>query len=212
MTIAENHAYFDLLLDKTGSSYFTDAEKDSFLTQASIEFVKRHLPSAENQGLNFDIDQINYNNIYTLIYSTGSTSMSTSGVVTVAAMQALLNTASGSTEPFMGIGAVSWTKSSITYPVKYTKQNNWFSYLRNSFKAGATNPRYRFDKTNITFYPIDTTATISFVLLKQPKATSLSGGVTIELPEHTHKSIVELAASLAATSLRDGEMKSLNEA
>ena len=72
------------------------------------------------------------------------------------------------------------------------------------------NPRYKYDKTNFTFYPIDTGATISFVLLKQPKATNLSAGTTIELPEHTHKGIIELAVDLASVSLREQDLKVLN--
>ena len=211
MVIQECHDYFDLLIDKIESAYFTDEEKDILITQACIEYVKKFLPSAENPGANLELDQINYNNLYSLIYSTGSTSMSTTGVITMSAVQALLNTASGSTDPFMAILGLGWTKSSQSYPVKWTKNNNWLSYLGNSFKKGsATAPRYKHDKTNFTFYPIDVNAAISFTLLKQPKATSLAGGVTIELPEHTHKSIIELAVDLAATSLREPELKGLN--
>jgi hypothetical protein len=212
MTISQAHAYFDVLIDKYGGTYFTDSEKDSFITQACLAYTKQQLPSAENEGINFDIDQINYNNIYTLVFNTGTTSMNSSGDVTIAAIQTLLNTASSSTEPLMGILNASWTKSGVTYPLKYTKQNNWFVYINNTFKSGATQPRYRYNKISMNFYPVDTTATIGFTLLKQPKTTNLAGGVAIELPEHTHKSIVEMAVDLAGTATRDGELVQLNNA
>lgn len=211
MTIQEAHDYLDLLLDKAESPYLTDDEKDSLISQACIEYVKRMLPSAENQGANLELDQINYNNLYSLAHTTGSTNMSSGGVVTVSAIQTLLNTASGSTEPFMAILGVNWARSGSTYPVKWVRHNNWFSHLNNYFKQGsASAPKYKYDKTNFTFYPIDINATLTFSLLKQPKATNLAAGTTIELPEHTHKAIIELAVDLAATSLREGDLKSLN--
>lgn len=211
MTIAEIHDYFDILVDKVEGVYFTDTEKDVLLTQACVEYVKRHLPSAENQGLNLEVDQINYQNLYTLVFNTGSTSMSTGGVVTMSAIQNLLNTASGSTEPFIGILGIQWTKSGNSYPAKFTKNNNWLSYLQNSFKAGSsTSPRYRFDKINMTFSPIDVNAAISFALLKQPKATSLANGVTIELPSHTHKAITEIAVEFAGVAIGEPELRGLH--
>jgi hypothetical protein len=212
MSISEIHAYFDLLLDKYSNPYFTDAEKDSFLTQASVEYVKRHLPSPENGGVNLEFDQLSFNNIYTLVFTTGSATMNGSGVITQSALQTLLNTASGSTEAMMGVLDVNWTRSGSTYPVKYTRHNNWWAYSNNTFKAGSiTVPRYKYDKANISFSPIDTNATIIFTLLKQPKETSLSGGTTIELPAHTHKAVVEIATDLAATSVRDIELAQLNQ-
>lgn len=212
MTILEAHTYFDLLLDKYSSPYFSDNEKDNFITQACIEYVKTELPSSENPGINFDIDQINYHNIFTLVFNTGSTNMNSSGDVTLTAIQTLLNTASSSTEPLIAILNASWVKTGSTYPIKYTRQNNWFAYLNNSFKVGtSSNPRYRYNKSTMNFYPIDTSAAISFTLMKQPKTTNLSGGVTIELPPHTHKSIVEIAVDLAAEAVRDIELAQLNQ-
>jgi len=204
------HDYFDLLQDTQGAPFFEEDEKDSFLTQATLAFVKEQLPPGEDH---FELNEINFQNIYTIVYNTGTATMSSGGLITLAAIQALLNTASSSTEPLMSILGVNWTKSSVTYPVKYTKHNNWFAYERNIFKAGSsTVPRYKYDKTNMTFSPIDTTATVNFTLLKQPKAVSLAGAVTIELPAHTHKTIVEMAVNLASIATRDAELLQLNNA
>jgi hypothetical protein len=210
MTVQQAHDYFDLLCDKMESGYFTDDEKDNLLSQACIEYVKTHIPSAENPGGNFEIDEVSYGNIYTLIYITAGLNMNASGVITVANVQSALNTASGSTEAFMAIPSVNWTKSSVTYPVKWTRLNNYWKDIRNPFKAGdATEPIYKFDKTNFIFYPVDTNASVTFTLLKQPKATDLSDGTTIELPSHTHKKIVEMAVGLAGINLREGDLTAL---
>ena len=211
MTIQACHDYFDLLADKQEGLYFTDDWKDNFISQACIEYVKQHLPSVENGGVNFEVDQVSYNNLYTLIYTTGTTTMTTGGVVTISALQSLLNTASSSTEPFMAILGVNWTKSGKTLPVKWTRQNNWFKDIRNPFKVGDANePIYKYDKVNMTFYPVDVNASLSFTLLKQPKTVDLGSGVGIELPEHTHKRVVEMAVDIAAITMRDQELRVLN--
>ena len=40
MTKAEARTRVDLLLDKAGGAYFTDAEKDEFLDMAVVEYIK----------------------------------------------------------------------------------------------------------------------------------------------------------------------------
>ena len=212
MTAQQCHDYFNLLTDKVESAYFTVDEIDSLLTQASIEYVKRTLPSAENQGINLETDEINYGNLYSLTYNTAGLNMSSSGVITVSAVQSALNTASSSTEAFMAILGASWTKSGATYPVKWTRLNNYWKDVRNPFKSGdAVEPIYKFDKTNFTFSPIDVNASVVFTLLKQPKAVDLDAGTTIELPSHVHKAVVELAVDLASVSTRDQELRVLNQ-
>lgn len=209
MTIQQSHDYFDLLVDKVEGAYFTDEEKDTFISQACIEYTKRHLPSAENAGANIELDQINYGNLYTLVYTTSGLSMNSSGVITTPAIQSALNTASGSTEAFMAILGLAWTKSGSSYAPKWTPNNQWLPTINNAFKVSATSPRYKYEKANFIFSPVDTNASVTFTLLKQPKATSLGSGVTIELPDHTHKAVVELAVDLAATAIREPDLKGM---
>lgn len=203
MTAAEANEYFDLLIDKQEGAYFTDDEIDTFISQACIDYIKQHLPSTENSGQNFEIDQVSFGNLYSLIYNTAGLTMSSSGLITVSALQSALNTASGSTEAFMAILGLAWTKSGETVPVKWTRLNNYWKDVRNPFKSGdSTEPIYKFDKTNFTFNPIDVNASVVFTLLKQPKAFDLGTSTTIELPAHTHKKVVEMAVGLAVVSLQ----------
>lgn len=212
MTISEMHTYFDLLLDKTGDPYFTASEKDSFISQAALEYVKRMLPSNEGGVVNFEFDQIIFSNIDTLVFETSGLSPTSLGRISRSSIQTALNTASGSTDPFIFVLNVSWTKGSNTYPVKYARQNEWYAFEQNIFKQGKANkPIYKQDSINFTFSPIDTTASVKFTLLKQPKTVSLSGPVNCDLPVSTHKSVVELAVQLAASATRDTELFQMNQ-
>lgn len=211
MTVIELHQYFDLLTDKIGSAYFLDTEKDAFLNQASLEFVKKTLPSSEGGVVNMEFDQIVYSNIYTLVFETSGLIPSSQGKITRSQVQTALNTQTSLTDPFIYVMNVSWTKSGITHPVMYVRQNEWYASEQNTFKKGKSNrPNYKQDATGFTFSPIDVTASVKFTLLKMPKQISFSGGTTTDLPDSTHKSIVEMAVELASVGLRDQELQGLN--
>lgn len=211
MTVVELHQYFDLLTDKIGSAYFTDVEKDAFLNQASVEFVKKTLPSSEGGVINLEFDQIVYSNIYTLVYETLGLTPSSQGKITRSQVQAALNVQTSSTEPFIYVMNVSWTKSGTTHPVMYVRQNEWYASEQNTFKKGKSNrPNYKQDAIGFVFSPIDVTSSIKFTLLKMPRPIDLSGGITSDLPDSTHKSIVEMAVELASVGLRDQELQGLN--
>lgn len=203
------NAYFDLLIDKVGSAYFLDSEIDTFLNAAQIEYIKSVLPSNEGGVVNIETDQIIANNLYTLFYETAGLTPNGSGEITKAAVNTALNTASGDSEPFLYVLNVNWTKSAQTYPVKYTRHNDWYAVERNSFKQGAAaRPRYKTLANKFVFSPIDASASVKFTLLKHPVDIA-NPGTNCELPEHTHKKIVEIAVDLAIRSLRDVEAAQL---
>lgn len=209
MTAAQMLAYFDLLTDKVGTAYFLDAEKYSFLNNASIEYVKRTLPSSEGGVVNIEQDHPTFNNLHTLVYETAGLTPS-AGVITKSAVQTALNTASSGTDPLMYIMNVSWTVAGSTYPVRYTRHNDWYEFLQNSFKRGTTSsPRYKQEAARFVFYPVDNTAIVKFTLLKTPR--TISSGTDSDLPEHTHKAIVELAVELAAIAIREEALANLNK-
>lgn len=211
MTAAEQHAFFDLLIDKQGGAYFDDTDRDRFINMAQIQYVKGLLPSNEGGVVNIEFDHVNFNNISTLVYQTAGLNTNSSGEITTSSVQSALNTASGSTEAWMYVMNVSWTKSGATYPVKYTKHNDFYEVELNSFKQGkSTRPRYRHLGTKFVFSPVDTSASIKFTLLKYPKDVEL-GVSNCELPSHTHKAITELAVDLAILSLRDTELSQLTK-
>lgn len=202
MNISEMHEYFDQLLDKAGTSYFVDEERDRFINMAQLEYVKRALPSSEGGIVNVEYNQLVANNLLPLMYQTGAVTMNGSGVVTVAAAQSALDTVTDSTEPFIYVLNVSLSSGGSTYPVRYTRHNDWYEFENNRFKrASVTSPRYKYDAVNFTFAPADTSASVYFTFLKHPHDVNRNQAIDCELPEHTHKQIVELAANLAMVSL-----------
>jgi hypothetical protein len=210
MVIQEAHDYFDLLCDKIESPYFSPEEKDILITQACIEFVKQLFPSNEGGVINVEIDQTTYSNIHSLVYGIN---VAYANNVALSTIQTALNSASASTEPWMYILNVSLASGGVTYPVKYSKQNNHFANERNYFKKGSVEqPTYRLDSQYFRFSPsqILSGTPLGFTLIKQPKAVSLDDGVDIELPEHCHKTIVEMAVNLASISIREPELRQLN--
>jgi hypothetical protein len=208
MTAAQIEEYFDLLTDKVGSPYFTQSEKSNFLNRAQIEYVNRTIPSNEGGIVNLEMNQDVMGNVYTLIYETASLTSNSSGEILKTAVQSALNAASSATEPFMKIMNVSYSG----YPVKYTPHNDWYAVENNSFKAGtSTSPKYRQLANKFIFSPINTSTPIKFTLLKYPKDINLATLVTSELPDQTHKTIVEIGVELASISMRDTELTQANQ-
>lgn len=206
MTISEMHGYFDLLIDKVGTSYFTAAEKDNFINAAHTEYIKGVLPSNEGGVLNVEFSQLVASNIHPLFYETAALNMGAGATITKSAVQSALNIASSSTDPLMYVLNVSWTKGADTYPVRYTRHNEWYEFGANRFKRGSeTQPRYKFDATTFTFSPLDQAASIKFTLLKTPRKVQLFPAISSEMPDDTHKAIVEIAVKLAVFALREGQ-------
>lgn len=196
------HEYMDLLLDKAGTSYFIDEERDRFINMAQLEYVKRALPSSEGGVVNVEYNQLVANNLLPLMYQTGALAMNGSGVITKTAAQTALNTVTDSEEPFIYVLNVSLTSEGVTYPVRYTRHNDWYEFENNHFKrASSTSPRYKYDAVNFTFAPANPAASVYFTFLKHPQDVNRNQAIDCEMPEHTHKTIVELAANLAMVSL-----------
>lgn len=209
MSAAELEAYFDLLLDKVGSPYFLQAEKSNFLTQAQLKYTLDSLsPSNEEGTVNIEMNSPVLSNLYTLIYETAALNPNGSGEILKTAIQTALNTASGSTEPFMYFLNVSYNG----YPCKFTRHNDWYEVQQNTYTAGsATAPRYRQLSANVTVAPALASANVKFTLMKTPKAIDLAGSITSELPAHVHKTVVEMAMDIASTSTRDAEYRELSK-
>lgn len=166
------------------------------------------LPSNEDGIVNIEMSSPVLANVYTLIYETAALNPNASGEITKANVQTALNTQSSSTEAFMYVMNVSYNG----YPCKFTRHNDWYEIENNSFKRGSTTtPRYRQLATKFVITPANTSASVKFTLLKYPKAVNLATAVTSELPDQTHKTIVELAVQLASTAIRDTELAQLNQ-
>lgn len=211
MTVAEMHGYFDLLIDKVGDPYFLPTEKDTFLTNAALQFTRDYLLPRTQGVSNFEFDQLSYSNVDTLVFETAQIAIPGTGKIPNTTIQTALNTASGSTEPLMFIVNASWIKGTDVLPIKYVRQNEWYETENNVFKRGTTSqPRYKQDGSNVTISPISTGSYAKFTIIKQPKVITLTPPVNCDLPEETHKRVVEMAVELASISLRDTDLYQTN--
>lgn len=204
MTTAEAIAKFSYLQDERGSPNFEDDEVLILLNMASLERLKRLVPDDQGGAVNLEMDANTLMNVRPLIYNV-STSMNSSGVITFAAINAALQTASGdaacTAHRLLG---VTFTASSVDYPAKYTAHNRWATYKRNVFKTSDTNVRYKVDATNLTFYPISTTATIGITCLKTPKVMAADNSP--DWDDSNMNTVIEIALQLAGQASRDHEL------
>lgn len=205
MTTQELLDNFAILADKYGSPNFSDDETLVLLNNAQLERLRRLLPDDAGGIVNFDLDQNTLMNVRPLIYPI-TTTMNSSGIITFSAVNTALRTASGDNGcAIHRILGLRWTASSVSYPVKYTKSNNWDSYKRNSFKTGSiTAPRFMVDATNITLDPASTTASITITCLKTPKI--LAVGNTGDWDDTNANQVIQIALQLASQATRDQEL------
>jgi hypothetical protein len=207
MTAADLEAYFDLLTDKTGSPYFIQSEKSRFLNQAQIKYVNATIPSNEEGVVNVEMTSGVLSNIYTLVFETGNLNPNSSGEILKTAIQTALNTASGSTEPFMYVMDIAYNG----FPCRFTRHNDWYEIENNSYKRGSTRePRYKQLATKFQVSPASASANVKFTLIKYPKNINLASSITSELPDQTHKTLVEIAVELAGIAMRDEAITQIN--
>jgi hypothetical protein len=206
MTTNELLVAFDVLQDSYGSDSFTQSEKLQFLNQAQLERLRRLIPDDQG-GVNFELDQNTLFHVKPLIYDVSAT-MTSGGVVTFSTLTTTLRSASGdSTCNLHRIAKITWRASSVDYPVKFTKHNNWDSFKRNVFKSGsATAPRYKVDATNVTFDPINTSAALTVTAIKTPKI--MEAGNSPDWDSTNLNLILNIALQLASTATRDHELLS----
>jgi hypothetical protein len=208
MGIQQFHDWFTILQDKFNSPYFTEDEIDLFINRAQIEYVNSFLPEISDTGNNVEFNQRAVEQLEPLIYQLAPLTMNGSGLIGKTTIQGALNTASSKTEPYMAFLAIA--KGEL--PVKFTRHNDWYQFLGNTFKRPSPrNPRYKMNNNSIQFAPIDVTEGIVFTVLKQPQEVNLQASIDCELPERTHNKIIAIGIELASIASRDEALAKLNE-
>lgn len=209
MDIITMASYFDIIQDKYGSTYYTDAEKDLFLQRAHIEFVKELLPVRNEDTQNIELSQDTISQIATLIYELPYFNMDSTGTVPKSSIETALNTAIS--------GGVLWRPLSIgiilggkSVPAKYIRHNDRWEFANNYFKKPSIDsPKVRETASAYLFEPITTSAKIYFTVLKYPAVVSISGNISSDLPDHTHDKIVAMALELTGVASRDAALAQL---
>lgn len=192
MTVTEMHTYFDVLSDKYGSPYFTDAEKDLLINRAQLKFVDEVVKAAET-------DDNVLNKIHTIIFKGTALQMDSNGDITYASINSATGTTIYKTLSVYetGVGYVSQASHNLSGPTK-----------ENSFK----NTRRRFVQLNnkFNFFPVSTTASLIFTVVGYP-TTVVKPGTSSNLPDLCHNEIIAIAIDLAGIAIRDEALAQLNQ-
>jgi hypothetical protein len=209
MTITQAIDLFEVLLDKYGVPHLENDETCSLLNMAARgEFLNRLFPDSIGGIVNFDFDQNTVASIQPLIWPL-TVNMGVTGVLTNAAINTALQTATGEAEDtYFRIASVGWTTGSNTIPVKFIKQNDLWSFERNVFKKpSATNPKFTLIGSGLKFYPTSASTNLSLTVVKYPRLILAADGAdACELPDYQMYSIIGLAIKLAGVSIRDQEI------
>lgn len=203
MTIAQWATYFDIIQDKYGSPYFTDAEKSLLFNRATVQYVQQFFDVRQPAELNIEFDRDSIASLSTLIYELPSITMSSTGIITKAQIQTALTGVLG--------GALLWREIEIkatlgtsVNPVNYTRHNDWAQFLNNAFKTPTNdNPKCYETALDFRFLPVNQTTQIVFTVVKYPITVDITGAVSSDMPDYTHDKILAIALELAGIASRD---------
>jgi len=198
MTSNEAILKLQLLLDKTGSPYFTTDEYLSFLNMSQLEFINRLFPDTLGGIANFELDENTSATVAPLIYRLTSTP--SLGIVTKSSLNTLLQSASSdNTTSVFRVASLSTVSGNR--PVRFTKHNNINVDLNNSFKTPTTtDPRYIITATNYTIYPTSVGA-VNFTVLKTPRI--LTSVNSPDFDDYVMNQVIQIAYQLATVATRD---------
>lgn len=207
MTTQEAVDLIFVLQDRYGSPDVEEDEAVSFLNMATYEWLNRLVPSNLGGVVNYELDANVLSNIKPLVFEISGT-MSAGGVLTNGVINAALVSAGAAADAtWYRIGNIGITISGITYPIKFKKHNENLAHERNVFKKGtATKIGYTIRNDGLKFKPIDSSNTLSAIVIKNPRALSLIDGVDPELDDQNMYNIVALALKLAGVATRDEEL------
>lgn len=211
MTTVEKLEWFDILQDKFGSPYFTEAEKLMFLNRASLEYVKTLFPDNEGGLLNIETDWNVLQNVHPLVFELSEDTQDTNGRISRSDILTDTRTVSGDvTCEIFKVLSVEFKRGSDRFPCKFLRHNDKAEFERNYFKKpDFDNPRVLFQNNNLQFRPIDTLVKVYITVLKTPKILT-SSAVDTDLPESTHNEIVAYALQFAGVASRDEVLSTMN--
>lgn len=194
------HSYFDLALDKVGTSYFIESEKDEFLNYAQRLLLK---------------EIVFGNNIHQNVPD-NNTAFSSEAITALVSEQALTSSASGEikySDIDTAINGKVYHVSTVlrkdssgsNRSCRYTEVNDYAAVLDNAFKEPTDkHPIYRNIGSALKIDP-QTSAECTLTVIRLPKEMSLSGGQDSELLETTHEKLVYMALVQAGINLREAE-------
>lgn len=209
MTLQKAVDIFNVLIDKYGSPNVKNGEIIDHINAGINEVLNRIFPDQAGGTVNFEFDSNITATIQPLIWTLSGIVMNASGIVTDTVLNTALQTATGSgASKYFRIGSIGLTYTSNIYPVKYVKQNNRWSFERNTFKKPSlTNPRFTLVANGLQFFPINVSVPLTINVVKNPKVLTTSDLATeMEFADHTTYNIIALALKFGGVAIRDEEI------
>jgi hypothetical protein len=205
MTTQKAVDILNILQDKYGSPNVDSTEAVDLLNMGMYEWLNRLIPSNLGGAVNYELDENTLANIKPLVFGI-TVNMSGSGVLTNAAITTALQSAGAPTgSTWYRIGNMGITISGNLYPIKFSTHNNIVSYARNFFKKGtATRIKYTIRQDGLKFNYVDSSNTISAVIVKNPRLLSI--GNSPELDDQNMYNIISIALKFAGVATRDEEL------
>ena len=216
MTIEEMHQWIDIIVDKVGSPYFTDNEKDLAIQRAEIKFVNGFFNrlidthNAENTSVDEDM-------IYPLIEAVEVDS-NPKGSIKFSDINTAIDTLKndGNTYKFMYIlrveqGALNCATTGAYYPSRFVRHNDRGRLEANYFKMStSTDPSHSYLSDSLSVYPKDRNSSARITVVRYPlkvyKAQSQEEvSVNSEMPDLTHNAILYSALEYLGIAIREND-------
>ncbi len=189
MNVATWHQYFDILSDKYGSPYLTNAEKDILFNRSQFKVIDKVLAMPDIQRQ----EELLRNNL-----KIATTTSSVAGVVLNTTIDGLI---SGLTYKIRRVTDANGVE------IRYSSTNK---NRKNTFKVpSSTAPRYTYNNGGIIVLP-EAAYSLLITVVSEPTAVAY-GGASSGLPEELHNDVIATAIDLAGIATRDEALAQLNQ-
>ena len=202
---------FKVLQDKYGAPEIIDNEIVKYLNMGMYEWLNRLVPDNQGGIVNFEFDSNVAMNIKPFILDLTLTMNSDDKVTDediADEIRSLVNDQNAEVFRVLNVGVeVTADDVTTTYPAKYVKHNNLYTYQRNYFKrSSSTTPLYTIVNDGYQFYPTEA-GNIKMTVIKMPTPLCLTPTVVNpELTDYNMYSVIMIALKLAGIATRDTEI------
>ena len=191
MNATEMRAWFDILQDKTGSPWFSDAKKDEFLYSVIYDYINEFIGDNDTPP-SLEKSKGAAQAISTLVKRSTPISIPSTGILTDTLINAQLSLRTAITPLAFELATGE--------PAHFVRQNDIAKFEGNTYKAGASlSPNYTIYDSAYQFYPKEAYTGVIATVVVDPTAIT-------DLP--TYKHYEHVAKAMAKTGF-DTESEAL---
>jgi hypothetical protein len=210
------HDWFNIVQDKYMEPWYEESEINSFLTRAEYHLYndmmfdfKPELKVTGEEGPKFmsSVEATQRGAELIRPFKNVVTLTSSSGKITYSDIETAIGAITGDTEM---LGYILSIAKSSGEPVRYTRDNDYYSLQQNTFKAASsTKPRYRVDYDSLLFTP-DDDVEYKISTVRLPRGI-VKGSLDSEMHPSLHDRIVVIALTFAGISTESEALVALKQ-